>query len=319
MIHRTAMSLALALAFAQTPASAEPTPVASPEFQTLGTGGGPIPHPTRAQPANLVRFAGKAILVDAGDGATSQLGRAGVPLETVEAVIVSHLHFDHAGGLFALLSRRYQMLVPGPLVIYGPPGTKGMVASLLSAMRPALSAWSSLRAGVPLESTVAVTEIHDGWRGQIAGVAVTAATNTHYAALPESAGEVRQNTYALRFDAGGRSFVYTGDTGPSAAVEKLAKGVDVLFAEVMDPALAIDRLMATRPDVPAAALAVVEDHYRREHLSPETVAAMARTAGVKALVLTHNGLPKEAEPAAGATIRAGYKGKVTFAKDLDRF
>ena len=309
---------ALALANGS-PACSQETPGPEPVFITLGTGGGPIPDAARAQPAHLLRIGDKAILIDVGDGATSQLGRAGVPLEQVKALFVSHLHFDHAGGLFALISRRYQMLVPGMLAIYGPPGTKDMVASLLDAMRPALAAWSSLRAGTPLESTVSITELADGWSGTVEGVQVTAASNSHYVALPDSAAADRDHTYSFRFDTGGRSLAYTGDTGPSESVEKLAADADILFAEIMDPDLALADLKATRPDIPAAALAVVSDHYRREHLSPEAVGEMARDAHVKSLVLVHNPLAPSDEAGASQRIATQYKGPITFAHDLDKF
>ena len=41
--------------------------------------------------------------------------------------------------------------------------------------------------------------------------------------------------YAVRLTAGGRSLVYTGDTGPSDAVIELARGADVLLAEAAHP------------------------------------------------------------------------------------
>lgn len=53
---------------------------ASPSsFVTPGTTGGPIPGPTRDQPANPPRSGGRSILIDAGDGAAEQLARACVP------------------------------------------------------------------------------------------------------------------------------------------------------------------------------------------------------------------------------------------------
>jgi ribonuclease BN (tRNA processing enzyme) len=37
--------------------------------------------------------------------------------------------------------------------------------------------------------------------------------------------------YALRLEADGASFVYSGDTGPCAALDRLAAGADLLLAE----------------------------------------------------------------------------------------
>lgn len=296
----------------------------SESFYTLGTGGGPIPHATRAQPANLLMIGGEAILIDVGDGAASQLGKVSVPLERVRALFISHLHFDHTGGLSAFIARRFQMAVPGELAIYGPPGTRAMVDGVFATMRPALGAWSNLRqrSNRPLEAMVRVVEIDDGWHGTVAGVPgvmARAASNTHYATQPDSAGKAKSHTYAFRFATARRVIVYTGDTGPSPAVERLAQGADLLVAEIIDAESLIARLAKNRPDISAEALATVADHYFREHLSAAAVGALARNANAKALVITHNGLPEGGESAARQEILRTYRGTLTFANDLDIF
>src|SRR3546814_3307579 len=126
--------LAVAMAFAGlllTPAAA----VGQSSFITLGTGGGPAPQARRAQPANLLLSRDQAILIDCGDGAAQQLGKIDYPLEHVQNVLISHLHFDHTGGLFAFLSRRYQLLSPGVVTVYGPPGTRAPVEGLLAVRK----------------------------------------------------------------------------------------------------------------------------------------------------------------------------------------
>ena len=75
---------------------------------TLGTHGGPVPSAQRSQPANLLLEGDRAILVDAGDGAAGQLAKVGVPLPRLSAVFISHLHFDHTGGLPAIIGLRFQ-------------------------------------------------------------------------------------------------------------------------------------------------------------------------------------------------------------------
>src|SRR5688500_20220826 len=77
--------------FAQVP-PAHKMPANQSVFVTLGTQSGPIPSVDRAQPANVVMWRDEVILVDAGDGVVEQLAKAGVPLGTVSAVLVSHLH-----------------------------------------------------------------------------------------------------------------------------------------------------------------------------------------------------------------------------------
>lgn len=313
--------LTCALLTLAAPGAAQPPHPGQAVFVTMGTGSGPMPQAQRAQPSNLLLAGDQVIMIDVGDGAAQQLGKVGVPIDKVRTLFISHLHFDHTGGLFALMSRSYQLLVPGALTIYGPPGTRATVDGLLAAMRPAVTAQSNIRArsGVEVEDTVKVVELHDGWTGQVGGVTVTAASNSHYALQPDGAGSSKKDTYAFRFDTPGRSLVYTGDTGPSEAVERLAKGADILFCEIIDPDASLADLIAQRPDIPRPALAAVEAHFRHQHMSPDEVGKMAAHAGVKSLVLTHNAIANSGLAAAKRAIAANYKGTIRFANDLERF
>jgi ribonuclease Z len=71
----------------------------------LGTGDSL--NPERAQTSVAVPLASdETMLIDASSG-TVLLGRleaAGIPLESVRHVFVSHRHFDHVGGLAPLLT-----------------------------------------------------------------------------------------------------------------------------------------------------------------------------------------------------------------------
>ena len=109
-------------------------------FVTLGTMGGPIPNVQRYQPSNVLVDHGKPYLVDAGDGVTDQLVRAGLSPLAVDTVFLSHLHFDHTGGLAGFLGLRYQAGGTSLVTIYGPPGTMRMVDGLIASMQPAAEA-----------------------------------------------------------------------------------------------------------------------------------------------------------------------------------
>ncbi|WP_341917829.1 MBL fold metallo-hydrolase [Hydrocarboniphaga effusa] len=313
-------SIGLSCALMSAPAQAEPSREA--KWVTLGTGSGPLSFFERGQPANLLRAAGQSILVDAGDGATEQLIRTGVLLDDVGTVFISHLHFDHTGGLFAFLGRRFQTRQTSALTIYGPPGIKRTIDGLIAAMQPMNDAegtkgvFAVLGRPKPGEN-IKTIELTDGAQVKIGDIRITAATNSHYVLADEKG--TGNHSFALRFDAPGRSIVYTGDTGPSEKVEKLAKGADLLVAEIMDADEALDRIGKSGLKINFALAAVakvaIKDHFVKEHLSPEDVGSMAQRAGVKALVLTHNALgPDNLEPAR-KRIAAAYPGPVTFAQD----
>lgn len=287
-------------------------------FTTLGTNSGPIPNPARAQPANLIRSGDQLILVDVGDGAPEQLSKAGGRLEKVQTVIISHLHFDHTGSLFAVLGLRFQVGATTPLTIYGPPGTKKMVADLFAAMKPGMEVSSTIRGqSTDADRAITVVELTDGATFKVGDIAVTAVTNSHYVTLqPNPAGH---EAFSFRFDAPGRSILYTGDTGPSAKVEALCKGVDLLVSEIMDPPESIARIRKNRPEVPDFAWGIVEGHFRKEHLSPEEVGLLAERCQAKALVLTHNAMGDDNLEPARQRIAGHYKGPITYAADLQTF
>lgn len=298
---------------------APPALAAGCAFVTLGTASGPAPHRERAQPANVLRCGDDVILIDAGDGAAQQLGRAGIALGDVDAVLLSHLHFDHTGGLFAFLSRRFQNGYRGPLTVYGPPGTKRTLDALIAAMQPMVAdgGWlASPFVGTP-GAEIASVELVDGAKLRIGAVAVSAALNSHYVLSdPDGKGS---HSLAYRFDLADRSIVYTGDTGPSSRVEQLAKGADLLITEIMDPEESMAALVAARPDLPWLARRLVKNHFVHQHLSPNEVGQLAQRSGAKALVLTHIALARASLGPARSAIAKHFAGPVAFAEDLKTY
>lgn len=309
-----AVVLPIASATSAQPLAAKPASV----WVTLGTNSGPIPNPRRSEAANLLHSGDQTMLVDVGAGAVGQLTKAGYGLGDVQTVLISHLHFDHTSGLFALLSLRYQTGVTGLLTIYGPPGTQATVDGLVSAMVPALGPLGVMRPmGKAPKDTVHVVEIGDGATFTVGQVRVTAAANSHFIASPQAAKDL---SFAYRFDMPGRSIAYTGDTGPSAAVERLADGVDLLVSEIsFDPGVAVARIKVQRPGLPDAAYAALEPHFSKEHLAPVEAGLMAQRAHAKAVVYTHNPLAPDAIGHARQEVAQAYKGPVTFAEDLAQF
>lgn len=289
---------------------------------TLGTAGGPIPTIERAEPSNLLIAGGKHILVDTGDGTVNQLAKAGFLVGRVDTVFLSHHHHDHVGGLSAVIGLRWMNQFPGVLTVYGPPGTQEMVDGIIHSLGPQSRIGFGLgkRPPSPKES-VQVVELDGKAPFKLADIAVTAVPNTHFD-IDGKSGAGTAISLSYRFQLGNRSITYTGDTGPSVDLEKLAQGSDMLVTEVID----LDRLMAQikvmRRDATPEMLESMSKHLATHHVLAADIGAMAARANVGRVVLTHFAIPgplAESEPDLRAGIRQSYAGHLDLARDLSSF
>lgn len=95
----------------------------------LGTGG-MYPLPDRALTSLYVRFDGRAVLIDCGEGTQIQMRRFGLRFKPIEAILITHFHADHMAGLPGLLLTLGNEGRTEPLTMYGPVGLEKTVNSL---------------------------------------------------------------------------------------------------------------------------------------------------------------------------------------------
>lgn len=319
----------LAFAAPAWPEKAPPPPTAATRLVTrlvlLGTAAGPVPRALRSQPANLVQVGERNYLVDAGEGVVRQLAALGLQPRNIDTVFLTHLHMDHVAGLAPLIGMRWVARARGQITVYGPAGTAKLVEGALDSMaEPEALSVAEMPPGPRMAKTVrAVDEQGDGpvvWF-QDDRVRVTAVANSHYQTIAPALLPPGARSYALRFDTPDRTIVFTGDSGPSDAIAKLAKGADILVSEVIDlPATMA--FVARQYHVAPAAMAPQVRHMSEEHLTPEEIGKIANRAGVKMVVLTHfaPGLDTETDMRTyTAGVRVFFKGPVVAGRDLDEF
>lgn len=95
----------------------------------LGTGG-MMPLPNRRLTALLIRFNGRMILIDCGEGTQIPIKMAGWGFRAIDTILFTHYHGDHIAGLPGLLLTLGNSDRIEPLTLIGPPGLKKVVEGL---------------------------------------------------------------------------------------------------------------------------------------------------------------------------------------------
>ena len=202
------------------------------------------PGPDSAASCYLLEHEGFRLLLDLGNGAFGTLQALADP-DTIDAVFLSHLHADHC-------------LDVAPFVVWH------RYSGCSSRRRVPLFA--------PAGAERRLTLAYDGEDASLADVFDFVVITPGTSAIGPFAVETARTAHpvechAVRLTAGGRSLVYTGDTGPSQRVVDLARGADVLLAEAAHP---------EGPGLPTAL-----------HLNGREAGQHAAAAGVGRLLLTH--------------------------------
>jgi len=211
------------------------------QILSLGTAGGPPLRKDRSEPATLLIVDGRRYLIDCGIGTARRLVEAGINSETIGAIFLTHLHPDHALGLADVLANDFQQRdrigSDRTISIYGPPQTKALVDAAYHYISIPYTVFAAEDIGpsgsVPATTPFSVYEVNEGVVYQDDRIRVVAAENTHYALMAPSS-RATMKSYSYRFETPHGVVVFTGDTGPSDAVVRLADGADVLVSEVSD-------------------------------------------------------------------------------------
>lgn len=275
----------------------------------LGTGS-PRPTPERNGPSTLVEVGGERLLFDMGRNNTVGLFRAKVPLGSITAHFLTHLHSDHVNGLPDLyltgwIGTPYANRQK-PFLIYGPSGTQDMMRHLYEAF-----SWDrNVRhadEGEALEA--AQVEAHDVEPGvvyQHAGIKVSAFRVNH--------GELIEPSFGYKIEYKGHKVVLSGDTKPSSAVEREGTGADLLIHEVASLGPDATTTVADSPIYRA-----ILDH----HTTPEQAGALFSRARPKLAVYSHIVLPSAGIANAADLLisqtRKTYGGPLVVGEDGMRF
>jgi ribonuclease BN (tRNA processing enzyme) len=288
---------------------------------TLGTVAGPPPRPHRAQFSNLLIVNDTLYIVDAGDGVTRRIAKAGFNVRDVGTIFITHHHDDHTAGLGTLMSAAWDNQRTKPINVYGPPRTEDLVKAAVQYFT--VSAEIRIADGgrtIPIEQLFFGHDVGPGMIYQDANIKVTAIENTHFAFHKGAAG--KHKSYSYRFDTPGRVIVFTSDTGPFDGLVDLAKGADLLVAEANSIEQRMQDLMRSGQwqVMTAEEQTRIKRQMAEGHLSTEDVGKLAARAAVKAVVLSHLTWKTDDDYSTWANeVKRHFSGPVLIAKDLKEF
>lgn len=272
----------------------------------LGTKGGPtLGTIGRNIFATLILINDVPYLIDCGYGVSRQMINAGVALNRLRYVFITHHHSDHNLEYGPLLYNAWITSQPIKIDTYGPTGLSKLTSDFFGYQK------------FDIETRIADEGLKDprtlikAYEFDRPGVVMQNA-DVRVASLRVRHPPITQS-YAYRFDARDRSIVISGDTAYTPELADFAKGADVLIHEVMYLP-AIDKLI--RQNAGATRL---REHLLASHTSTEDVGRIAARAGVKTLVLTHfvpGNDPSITDEQWSEGVRKHFNGRIVVGKDL---
>ena len=156
-----------------------------------------------------------SVLLDCGASSLTALHQQQIDPNQIEAVLVTHLHGDHFGGLpFLVLDGQFRRRTHD-LTVFGPPGTRTRLEQAMENLFPGSS-------GVQRRFAVHVVEYADRRTLELGPLRVTPYEVSHASGAP---------AYALRVDGPHASVAYSGDTEWTDALIDAADNVDLFLCE----------------------------------------------------------------------------------------
>jgi ribonuclease Z len=287
------------------------------EVAFLGTGS-PLPSPDRCGAGQVVIAGDTHVLVDCGWGAARRLLPAGVRPATIDTALFTHMHTDHITDFPDFLFLRWTGGARRPLRVFGPEGTREMVEGFLMA----------LRRDIGFRLAHHGDKLHpDGIAVEVTEVPATASPERflEHAAMEIESFEVDHFPvtpafgYRVRFD--GRSVVLSGDTSFCTSLLEASRGADMLVCEAMNLPMLEQRIAGLRSSGADLQARMLED-VPSYHIPTDQIAALARDAGVRRLVLTHLIPPISTDSTQIAAFTDGmsglYAGPIRVARDTER-
>lgn len=240
----------------------------------IGVKGGPAIRPGSSMPtSHLLQIGGARILVDAGLGVSAGVVRAGVALDEIDLILITHLHSDHYLELGPFLHTSWTAGLRDAVPVIGPSGLAAYFDGFWAAMREDIELRIADEGRPDIREMVKLQVLEAGPVETALGLKISAMTNVH----PPIA-----ESFALRIEAEGKSVVFSGDTAFVEEMIPFAADADLLVHEAMLME-GVDALCARVGNTDGR----LKAHLLRSHCPAAKVGMIAREARVTRLALNH--------------------------------
>ena len=262
------------------------------EIEILGSGGPEIDG--SASTSYLLWIDGEAkVLIDAGSGSMLRFEETKARLETLEAIVLTHLHIDHTVDLPSYVKAGFFSKRTDALPILGPtgshlfPSTTQFCKALFGSkgayryMQDVLTAQSESFEIIPKDINSTYHQVFKSFTLDMISV--------HHGSVP---------SLALKITVGEKSLIVSSDTNNDThTLEAFTKGATLFIAHHAIPETA-------------------GDVAKTLHMPPSEIASIAKKSGVKKVILSHRMVRTlEHETETLTIMRKSFDGQIVFAKD----
>lgn len=183
-----------------------------------------FPVPRLGHSSALLAALDKSLLIDAGEPCSRSLIEAGHAIEGIDAILLTHAHSDHTGGLPMLIQAMWIAGRQKPLALFLPGELTEPLIKWLDAIYIGPDFLQFELKFVPWESQPFF---------DVCGLRVRPFETTHLNSLTQRFGNGRFKAYSLRLECANFRILFSGDLGsPRDLDQQMDLPLDLLITEV---------------------------------------------------------------------------------------
>ena len=183
-----------------------------------------FPVPRLGHSSALLAALDKMLLIDAGEPCSRSLIETGRAIDSIDAILLTHGHSDHIGGLPMLIQSMWILGRQKPLTLFLP-------AELVEPLKNWLDAIYIGPDFLQFELNLVPWESKPNF--DVCGVRVRPLETTHLNSLTRRFGNGRFKAYSLRLECANFRILFSGDLGsPTDLEDQMNIPLDLLITEV---------------------------------------------------------------------------------------